>query len=122
LKPQDSISRVKTKVRHDIGNPGPNQDTTTCIVADRWGNVVVATPSGWGDKGEIGDTGIRLGCRLISFRSGPDNEKHPNVVKPGKRPAITLTPTLVVKDGKPVIAVSVERGDFHRSVKAHGAG
>jgi gamma-glutamyltranspeptidase/glutathione hydrolase len=34
------------------------------------------------------------------------------VVKPGKRPAITLTPTLVTKDGTPVIGVSVAGGDM----------
>jgi gamma-glutamyltranspeptidase/glutathione hydrolase len=36
---------------------------------------------------------------------------HPNCIEPGKRPRITLTPTLVLKDGKPVLAVSVAGGD-----------
>ncbi|MFC1782322.1 gamma-glutamyltransferase family protein [Planctomycetota bacterium] len=91
---------------------GPDNDTTTCIVADRWGNVVVCTPSGWGDiRTDIGDTGVRMGSRLISFKSGPGNENHPNVIEPGKRPAITLTPTLVTKDGKPVIGICVAGGD-----------
>ena len=30
---------------------GESSDTTTCLVADRWGNVVAATPSGWGQPG-----------------------------------------------------------------------
>jgi len=38
-------------------------------------------------------------------------EGHPNCIEPGKRPRITLTPTLVLKGGKPVLAVSVAGGD-----------
>lgn len=82
-------------------------DTTTCLVADRWGNVVAATPSGWGGV-LAGDTGIWLGSRLISFNTWKD---HPNRIQPGKRPRITLTPTIVLKDNKPVLAVSVAGGD-----------
>src|SRR5207245_902888 len=38
-------------------------------------------------------------------------EGHPNRIEPGKRPRITLTPTLVLKDDRPVLAVSVAGGD-----------
>jgi gamma-glutamyltranspeptidase/glutathione hydrolase len=38
-------------------------------------------------------------------------EGHPSIVAPGKRPRITLTPTLVLRDGRPVMAVSVAGGD-----------
>ncbi|MEK6248265.1 MAG: gamma-glutamyltransferase [Planctomycetales bacterium] len=86
---------------------GPNRDTTTCLVADKWGNVVAATPSGWGGV-LAGDTGIVLGSRLISLNTW---KGHPNCVQPGKRPRITLTPTLVLQDSKPIIAVSVAGGD-----------
>lgn len=86
---------------------GSNKDTTTCLVADKLGNVVAATPSGWGGV-LAGDTGIVLGSRLISLNTW---EGHPNCVQPGKRPRITLTPTLVLQEGKPVIAVSVAGGD-----------
>ena len=89
------------------GSGGPSRDTTTCLVADRDGNVVAATPSGW--SGVVaGDTGVWLGSRLQSFTLKPG---HPNRLVPGKRPRITLTPTLVLKDGKPVLAVSVAGGD-----------
>ncbi|MDP6359270.1 MAG: gamma-glutamyltransferase [Planctomycetota bacterium] len=84
-------------------------DTTTCVVADRWGNVIAATPSGWGSRaGAGGSTGVTHGTRLISLNTW---KGHPNVVAPGKRPRITLTPTLVLKEGKPVLAVSVLGGD-----------
>lgn len=83
--------------------------TTTCIVADRWGNVAVITPSGWGSHaGTGGNTGITPSTRLISFNI---LKGHPNCIEPGKRPRITLTPTLVLKDGDPVLAISVEGGD-----------
>jgi gamma-glutamyltranspeptidase len=36
---------------------------------------------------------------------------HPNSLQPGKRPRITLTPTIVLKNGKPVLAISVAGGE-----------
>lgn len=94
------------------GNGGKPNDTTTCLVADAQGNVVAATPSGW--SGALaGRTGVRLGSRLQSFNPWPG---HPNVLAPGKRPRITLTPTLVLKAGKPVLAVSVAGGDAQDQV------
>jgi gamma-glutamyltranspeptidase/glutathione hydrolase len=69
--------------------------------------VVAATPSGW--SGVLaGDTGVWLGSRLQSFNTWDD---HPNVIVPGKRPRITLSPTLVLQGSRPVLAVSVAGGD-----------
>jgi gamma-glutamyltranspeptidase / glutathione hydrolase len=83
------------------------RDTTTCLAADRFGNVVAATPSGW--TGVVaGDTGVWLGSRLQSFNTWED---HPNVIVPGKRPRNTLSPTLVLKGRRPLLAVSVAGGD-----------
>jgi len=88
--------------------PAPH-GTTTCSVVDRWGNMVACTPSGWGsDAGPAGSTGIIHATRLISFNT---MEGHPNCIAAGKRPRITLSPTMVVKNGKPVMAMSVEGGD-----------
>lgn len=96
----------ETEARRGLGNSGA--DTTTCVVADAAGNVVAATPSGW--SGVLaGDTGVWLGSRLQSFNVW---EGHPNCIAPGKRPRITLTPTLVLQEGKPVAAVSVAGGDL----------
>ena len=92
-----------------IGDGGPTRDTTTCLVADREGNVVAATPSGW--SGVVaGETGVWLGTRLQSFNTWPD---HPNCIEPGKRPRITLTPTIILDAAsrKPRLAVSVAGGD-----------
>jgi gamma-glutamyltranspeptidase/glutathione hydrolase len=94
------------------GQGGRAHDTTTCVTADRWGNVVAATPSGW--SGVVaGKTGVWLGTRLQSFNLWKGT---PNCIAPGKRPRITLTPTLVLKDGKPVLAVSVAGGDAQDQV------
>jgi len=90
----------------------PVQDTTTCLVADQWGNVVAATPSGWGGV-LAGKTGVILGSRLRSLNTW---RGHPNCIQPGKRPRITLTPSMVFKDGKPVAAVSVAGGDLQDQV------
>jgi gamma-glutamyltranspeptidase/glutathione hydrolase len=55
-----------------------------------------------------GNTGVWLGSRLISFNTW---KGHPNCIQPGKRPRITLTPTIVLKEAKPVLAVSIAGGD-----------
>ena len=95
----------QSAARRGLG--GPAQDTTTCLVADGQGNVVAATPSGWSGV-LVGKTGVWLGSRLQSFNTW---RGHPNCISPRKCPRITLTPTLVLKEGKPVLAVSVAGGD-----------
>lgn len=92
------------------GAPTPRSgDTTTCAVADEAGNIYVATPSGWGLDLEPGPTGVWLGTRLQSFNIWGG---HPNAIQPGKRPRITLTPTLVYREGKPLLAICVAGGDL----------
>jgi gamma-glutamyltranspeptidase / glutathione hydrolase len=95
----------------EAGGPSdiPIQDTTTCLVADRWGNVVAATPSCNLVGNKPGPSGVTQGNRVRSLNTTPG---HPNRVEPGKRPRITLTPTLVTRNGKPVVAISVAGGDL----------
>jgi gamma-glutamyltranspeptidase/glutathione hydrolase len=84
--------------------------TTTCVVADRWGNVIAATPSAnVYHAGGSGRAGVSYGNRLRSLNTTPG---HPNCIQPGKRPRITLTPTLVLKEGQPILAISVAGGDL----------
>ena len=88
--------------------------TTTCVVADRWGNVISATPSANVAAGcEGGEAGVTYGNRLASLNTKPG---HPNCIQPGKLPRITLTPTLVLKDGRPILAISVAGGDLQDQV------
>ncbi|MFP5263533.1 MAG: gamma-glutamyltransferase family protein [Blastocatellia bacterium] len=84
-------------------------DTTCVNVVDRDGNLFSATPSGaWLPAVVAGDTGVLLGQRMQSFLL---EEGHPNMLEPGKRPRITLTPTLVLKDGEPFLVLSTPGGD-----------
>ena len=87
----------------------PAHDTTCVNVVDRHGNVFSATPSGaWLPSVIAGDTGVPFSTRMQSFVLTPG---HPNQVAPGKRPRVTLSPTIVLKDGKPFLALSTPGGD-----------
>ncbi|NHE57496.1 gamma-glutamyltransferase family protein [Cyclobacterium plantarum] len=85
--------------------------TTSIVAADKEGWVVSITPSGgWIPAVIAGNTGIGLSQRMQSFVL--DEEVNPfNVVAPGKRPRVTLTPSLALKDGKPLMAFAVQGGD-----------
>jgi len=91
-------------------NSGAIVNDTTCVnVVDRDGNMFSATPSGaWLPSVIAGDTGIPLSTRLQSFVVTPG---HPNTLAPGKRPRVTLSPTLVTKDGKGFLVMSTPGGD-----------
>lgn len=87
-------------------------DTTCVNVADAKGNLFSAAPSsGWFFGGVFiaGDTGVPLGNRMQAFVLFEDG--HPNLVAGGKRPRTTLTPTVVMRDGKPFAALSSPGGD-----------
>jgi gamma-glutamyltranspeptidase/glutathione hydrolase len=84
---------------------------TTCVDAiDKDGVMFSATPSGaWLPSVIAGDTGIPLSERAQSFVLLPG---HPNELAPGKRPRVTLSPTLVtMADGKPFAVFSTPGGD-----------
>src|SRR5207244_8781717 len=69
------------------------------------------TPSGgWLPACIAGNTGISMSQRMQSFVL--DEAENPfNVLAPGKRPRVTLTPTLALKNGKPFLCFSVQGGD-----------
>lgn len=99
-----------------VGEPTvwPNGETRgdTCHldVIDRWGNIISATPSGgWLQSSPyIPETGFCLGTRLQMTWL---EEGGPATLEPGKRPRTTLTPTLVLKGGRPVAALGSPGGD-----------
>jgi gamma-glutamyltranspeptidase / glutathione hydrolase len=85
--------------------------TTSVIAADKEGWVVSVTPSGgWVPAVIAGRTGIGLSQRMQSFVMDPVENPF-NVVAPGKRPRVTLTPSLALKDGRPFLAFAVQGGD-----------
>ena len=85
--------------------------TTSIEAADEEGWVVSVTPSGgWIPAVIAGRTGIGLSQRAQSFVTRPEDGPY-NVIEPGKRPRVTLTPTLALKDGLPYMAMAVQGGD-----------
>jgi gamma-glutamyltranspeptidase/glutathione hydrolase len=85
--------------------------TTSVEAADKEGWVVSITPSGgWVPSCIAGNTGVGMSQRMQSFVL--DEKENPfNVVAPGKRPRVTLTPTLAMKDGKPFLSFAKQAGD-----------
>jgi gamma-glutamyltranspeptidase / glutathione hydrolase len=85
-------------------------DTCHLDVADRFGNVVTATPSGgWLQSSPVvPGLGFCLGTRAQMFTLTPGLA---NTVAPGKRPRTTLSPTLVLAGGEPVLAFGTPGGD-----------
>ena len=105
-------------VRIGSGSPGSRSweeafyaGTTSIQAADAAGWVISITPSGgWIPAVIAGRTGIGLSQRAQSFVFDPAESPF-NVIAPGKRPRVTLTPTLAMKDGLPWMAFSVQGGD-----------
>lgn len=85
--------------------------TTSVEAADKEGWVVSITPSGgWVPACIAGNTGVGMSQRMQSFVTDP-KENPFNVVEPGKRPRVTLTPSLALKDGKPYLSFAKQAGD-----------
>lgn len=85
--------------------------TTSIVSADSAGWVVSVTPSGgWVPAVIAGHSGIGLSQRAQSFVTYASDGPY-NVIQPGQRPRVTLTPTLALKGGKPYLAFAVQGGD-----------
>ncbi len=106
--------------KHDANDVAFNKDnymdrlwrgTTSVEAADKEGWVVSIVPSGgWNPACIAGKTGVGMSQRMQSFVL--DSAISPfNVVAPGKRPRVTLTPTLALKEGKPFLSFGVQGGD-----------
>jgi gamma-glutamyltranspeptidase/glutathione hydrolase len=100
-------SQVSVQATDDAFHAG----TTSMQAADASGWVVSVTPSGgWLPAVIAGSTGVGLSQRMQSFVL--DRAMNPfNVLEPGKRPRVTLTPTLALKGGRPFLAFSLQGGD-----------
>jgi len=111
IRPGDPVNM---KALGGTGEYWPGEKgTTTCVIADKWGNVVAATPSANPEYGICESLGIAHNTRLSSLNT---QKGHPNCLEPGKRPRITLTPTIILKNGKPILAMSVAGGDLQDQV------
>lgn len=86
------------------------KDTTHIAIIDREGNVFDSTPSGGWIRGAVilGDTGIPMSVRGEQFWLDRDRA---NQLRPRSRPRYTLTPSIVLRDGEPYLAIGTPGGD-----------
>ncbi|MET9291357.1 gamma-glutamyltransferase [Streptomyces sp. NPDC003077] len=93
-------------------------DTCHIDIVDRWGNMVSATPSGgWLQSNPVvPGLGFPLGTRL---QMAWLEEGLPNSLTPGRRPRTTLTPSLALRDGVPVMAFGTPGGDQQDQWQLH---
>jgi gamma-glutamyltranspeptidase/glutathione hydrolase len=111
--------------RYQVGDrlvPGTGEptrgDTVHIDVADRWGNLVSATPSGgWLQSSPtIPALGWPLGSRAQMFWL---EEGLPSSLMPGRRPRTTLSPGIVLRDGEPWLAYGTPGGDQQEQWALH---
>ncbi|MFF7197392.1 gamma-glutamyltransferase family protein [Streptomyces sp. NPDC008079] len=97
---------------------GTRGDTCHIDVVDRWGNMISATPSGgWLQSNPvIPELGFPLGTRLQMTWV---EESLPNSLSPGRRPRTTLSPSLALRDGVPVLAFGTPGGDQQDQWQVH---
>ncbi|WP_439941040.1 gamma-glutamyltransferase family protein [Streptomyces sp. BBFR115] len=93
-------------------------DTCHLDVADRWGNLVAATPSGgWLQSNPVvPELGFPLGTRLQMTWL---EEGLPNSLTPGRRPRTTLSPSIALRGGEPVLAFGTPGGDQQDQWQLH---
>jgi gamma-glutamyltranspeptidase / glutathione hydrolase len=109
--PDGRVPRLPTPGAAAGGPTGdPTGDTCQVAVVDRWGNLVSATPSGgWLQSNPVVPSlGFPLGSRLQMTWLEPDL---PSSLTPGRRPRTTLSPSLALRDGVPVLAFGTPGGD-----------
>lgn len=113
--PSPATSAVETPRGNVLNDPdylaGFYAGTTSIQAADKEGWVVSVTPSGgWLPAVIAGKTGVGMSQRMQAFVLDPAENPF-NVVEPGKRPRVTLTPSLALKEGKPFLSFAVQGGD-----------
>jgi gamma-glutamyltranspeptidase / glutathione hydrolase len=105
--------RAAVKAKKPIGiHIGEHQDEGTVNIAavDKRRNYVSVTlthGNPFGAQVTVDGLGLTLGHGMSRFDSDPS---HPNAPGPGKRPLYNVAPTVVCRDGKPVVAVGCAGG------------
>lgn len=101
-----------------LGDGATRGDTCHLDVVDRWGNMVAATPSGGRlqSKPVVPELGFLLGTRLQMTWL---EDGLPNTLTPGRRPRTTLTPSVALRDGVPVMAFGTPGGDQQDQWQLH---
>ncbi|MDC0711406.1 gamma-glutamyltransferase [Stigmatella sp. ncwal1] len=92
----------------------PNRETTHVTTTDKLGNIVTYTCSIEAEGGSgivVPGYGFLLNNELTDFDVPPEpGAAHANTPEPGKRPRSSMAPTLVFKDGAPVLALGSPGG------------
>ncbi|MDR2195666.1 MAG: gamma-glutamyltransferase [Gallionellaceae bacterium] len=115
------IAPDKAGVSADMGTPAQEgSNTTHYSIIDQWGNAVSVTYTlnGWfGAKVTAGGTGVLLNNEMDDFTAKPGVpnqfglvQDEPNEIAPGKRPLSSMSPTVVMKNGKPMLILGTPGG------------
>ena len=100
----------------DVTPAGRNQEglsTTHLVTADKWGNVVSYTltiEQTGGSAIAVPGRGFLLNNELTDFNFAATVPNDPNLPAPGKRPRSSMSPTIVTRAGKPILAVGSPGG------------
>ncbi len=105
-----AATAAREALSRGLDSGGVSKDTTHMAIIDKAGNVFDATPSGGWVPGAVilGDTGIGMSVRGEQFWL---DTTRANQIRPRARPRYTLTPSLVFKDGQPLMALGTPGGD-----------
>ncbi|MFJ2606966.1 gamma-glutamyltransferase family protein [Streptomyces sp. NPDC091279] len=116
---EPTVATAGAVAEPEVGADGATRgDTCHLDIVDRWGNMVAATPSGgWLQSNPVvPELGFPLGSRL---QMAWLEEGLPNSLTPGRRPRTTLTPSLALRDGVPVLAFGTPGGDQQDQWQLH---
>jgi len=112
-------SECANRIRHAVktgillaqpATPRPHGGTIHLSAVDRHGNMAAITlthGNGFGAGVTVDGLGLTLGHGMSRFETKPN---HPNSPGPGKRPLHNMCPTIVLRDGRPVLAVGARGG------------
>jgi gamma-glutamyltranspeptidase / glutathione hydrolase len=108
--PGSAASASVTPIQIAQTMDGVIKDTTHIAIIDKAGNIFDSTPSGGWIPGAVilGNTGIGMSIRGEQFWLDPDRAAQ---LRPRARPRYTLTPSIVLKDGQPFLALGTPGGD-----------
>jgi gamma-glutamyltranspeptidase / glutathione hydrolase len=112
------LPRVHAGIEAGVGSGEPSRGTVHLDIADRYGNVISATPSGgWLQSSPvIPALGWPLGTRAQMFWL---EEGLPSSLRPGARPRTTLSPGLALRHGRPYLAWGTPGGDQQEQWALH---
>src|SRR5262245_6643268 len=107
---QLQVSPEDQRASRGLDSAGVSKDTTHMSIADKDGNIFDATPSGGWINGAVilGDTGIGMSVRGEQFWLDKTRAAQ---LRPRSRPRYTLTPSIVLRNGEPFMALGSPGGD-----------